>query len=249
VVGDEAQRFVSVLTGSGAGTIRLDVAADAEILDSDGFSMIDLPFVDGEAYDVRIESFGDVNTDYWAWQWIERLYDNGVTTGCSQDPLSFCPDEDVTRAEMAKFILAALHVTEEDYAPPELEEGDETGFEDVASDYWAAAWIKELLEEELTNGCAPGLYCPEDYVTRAEMAKFILSTLHMDEDDYAPPELVEGDETSFDDVAWDYWAATWIKQLAEEDLTDGCAPGLYCPEENVTRAEMAKFLVETFDLP
>jgi hypothetical protein len=71
----------------------------------------------------------------------------------------------------------------------------------------------------------------------------------MDEDDYAPPELVEGDETSFDDVAWDYWAATWIKQLAEEDLTDGCAPGLYCPEENVTRAEMAKFLVETFDLP
>ena len=258
VVGTGDQRFVSVQTGTGNGTMRLDVAPDAEILDDDGFPMIDLPYVDGEVYDVRIESFVDVDIMHWAWQWIEKLYDNGVTTGCGQDPLSFCPDADVTRAEMAKFILAAMHAADVDlYAPPELVDGDETGFEDVAWNYWAGAWIKVLSDEGLTNGCFQDndnvWYCPEDKVTRAEMAKFILSALHGDEPGYPLPALVEGDQTGFEDVTWDFWAAAWIKQLGDEDLTNGCnqqdGKVWYCPDLNVTRAEMAKFLVEAFNLP
>ena len=258
VVGAGDQRFVAVQTGTGKGTMRLDVAPDAEIFDDDGFPMIDLPYLAGEMYDVRIESFADVDTMHWAWQWIEKLFDNGVTTGCSQDPLAFCPDADVTRAEMAKFVLAAMHTADvTPYTPPELVEGDETGFEDVAWDYWAGSWIKALRDEGLTNGCIQDddkvWYCPEEKVTRAEMAKFILSALHGDEPGYPLPALIDGDQTGFEDVNWDFWAAAWIKQLGEEDLTNGCKQEdgkvWYCPNLNVTRAEMAKFLVEAFDLP
>jgi hypothetical protein len=46
-----------------------------------------------------------------------------------------------------------------------------------------------------------------------------------------------------------YWADKWIEQLAAENITGGCATGLYCPDDPVTRAQMAVFLVKTFGLP
>ena len=55
--------------------------------------------------------------------------------------------------------------------------------------------------------------------------------------------------TSFADVPVDYWSAAWIKQLAAEDITGGCGNGNYCPEQVVTRAQMAVFLTRTFSLP
>ncbi|HNC10088.1 MAG TPA: S-layer homology domain-containing protein, partial [Anaerolineales bacterium] len=58
-----------------------------------------------------------------------------------------------------------------------------------------------------------------------------------------------GASTGFTDVATDYWAASWIKQLAAEAITGGCGAGIYCPESSVTRAQMAVFLVKTFALP
>jgi hypothetical protein len=56
-------------------------------------------------------------------------------------------------------------------------------------------------------------------------------------------------DTGFGDVAVDHWAASWIKHLAAEGITGGCGNGNYCPEEPVTRAQIAIFLVRTFNLP
>jgi hypothetical protein len=51
------------------------------------------------------------------------------------------------------------------------------------------------------------------------------------------------------DVPESYWAASWIEQLANEGITGGCGNGNYCPDTSVTRAQMAVFLVRTFNLP
>jgi hypothetical protein len=64
---------------------------------------------------------------------------------------------------------------------------------------------------------------------------------------YAPPGLRSG--TGFGDVSASHWAAAWIKQLVAEGITAGCGSGNYCPEQPVTRAQMAVFLVRTFGLP
>ena len=40
----------------------------------------------------------------------EALYRVGVTIGCATDPLRYCPDRTVTRAQMASFIIRALNV-------------------------------------------------------------------------------------------------------------------------------------------
>jgi hypothetical protein len=64
---------------------------------------------------------------------------------------------------------------------------------------------------------------------------------------YTPPAIGEG--SGFDDVPVDYWAGAFIKQLVAEGITVGCGGGNYCPEQPVTRAQMAVFLVRTFSLP
>jgi hypothetical protein len=188
-----------------------------------------------------VVTFADVPASYWAYSYIERLYSAGITVGCGTSPLIYCPNNTVTRAEMAVFLLRSIHGS--GYTPPLV--GTSTGFSDVPITHWAAAWIKQLYAEGVTAGCGPGIYCPNASVTRAEMAIFLLRGEHGST--YAPPDV--GVSTDFNDVAPTDFAAAWIKQLAAESITLGCGPSLYCPSATATRAEMAAFLVRTFSLP
>jgi len=77
------------------------------------------------------------------------------------------------------------------------------------------------------------------------MAVFLLKSKYGSS--YSPPAV--GASTGFDDVPTTHWAAPWIKQLAAEGITGGCGGGNYCPNNPVTRAQMAVFLVKTFNLP
>ena len=187
-------------------------------------------------------TFADVPTDQWYYSWVERLYAAGITSGCSANPLLYCPDDSVTRAQMAKFIEKGIHGSA--YTPPA---GTGMVFVDVPLSYWAINWIEKFYADGITNGCvlSPLTYCPDNPVTRAEMAIFLLRARHGHA--YSPPAV--GGSTGFGDVSISYWDAAWIKQLAAEGITSGCGGGNYCPEDPVTRAQMAKFLVLTFNLP
>jgi len=185
--------------------------------------------------------FIDVPLSYWANSYIERLYNAGITGGCITSPLSYCPDSTVTRAQMAVFLLKGMHGSS--YTPPSV--GVNTGFSDVALDYWAVAWIKQLAAEGITSGCGGGNYCPDATVTRAQMAIFLLKAKNGSS--YTPPAV--GGSTGFSDVATSYWAAPFIKQLVADGITSGCGAGIYCPDAEVTRAQMAVFLVKAFNLP
>ncbi len=237
---------VTIDTGSGNGTIRLDIVDDDSIKDAfnnplGGIGDGNGDYISGETYTILKDiTFEDVSISYWAWQYIERLYVAGITGGCSISPLKYCPDDTVTRAQMAVFLERGLHTST--YNPPAA-----TGmmFTDVTSDYWAAKWIEALATDGLTSGCGSGNYCPDDPVTRDQMAVFLLKAKYGSS--YTPPAVESG--TSFNDVLTDYWAAAWIKQLAAEGITGGCGTNVYCPGSPVTRAQMAVFLVRTFDLP
>ena len=183
--------------------------------------------------------FSDVPLDYWASTFIERLYNAGITGGCSLVPLMYCPETNVNRAQMAVFLLRGEHGSA--YIPPAV--GTGTGFTDVPADYWAAAWIKQLALEGITSGCGPSLYCPETSVTRDQMAVFLLRAEHGAF--YTPPPATG----VFTDVPTTHWAASWIEQLAAEGITGGCGADTYCPSTPVTRAQMAVFLVRAFNLP
>lgn len=184
-------------------------------------------------------TFADVPATHWAWAFIESLYQAGVTGGCAATPLLYCPTKNVTRAEMAVFILRAEHGNT--YSPP-----DASGsvFDDVPAGYWAADWIEQLYTEGVTGGCGNGNYCPAKIVTRAEMAVFLLRGKYGEL--YTPP---AASGSVFNDISADFWAAPWIERLYAEGVTGGCEGGNYCPGDYVNRAQMAVFLVRTFNLP
>ena len=183
--------------------------------------------------------FGDVPASYWAGSFIERLYNAGITGGCSTVPLNYCPEAAVTRAQMAIFILRGVHGST--YTPPKA---TGTVFSDVPLGSFADAWIEQLALEGITTGCGSGTYCPNQTVTRAQMAVFLLRGMHGST--YTPPKATG---TVFSDVPFGAFADAWIEQLALEGITTGCGSGKYCPDNSVKRADMAVFLVRTFNLP
>lgn len=53
-------------------------------------------------------TFSDVSTEHWAFPFVEALAASGITAGCSEDPPLYCPDDPITRAQMAIYLSAAL---------------------------------------------------------------------------------------------------------------------------------------------
>lgn len=193
-------------------------------------------------WSVKIDAapFDDVGFGSWAYDYISRLVSAGVTKGCGESPSIFCPNQNVTRDQMAVFLLRAMHGGT--YQPPAA-----SGvFSDVPTSHWAAGWVERLREEGITTGCAnnPLQYCPGSPVTRDQMAVFLLRAKHGAS--YQPPAATG----MFADVPTGYWAAAWIEQLAREGVTSGCSssPKNYCPGSQVTRDQMAAFLVRAFQL-
>jgi glucose/arabinose dehydrogenase len=184
-------------------------------------------------------TFLDVPTTHFAYLYIQAVYNAGVTAGCGTR--NFCPDASTTRAQMAVFLLKASQGAA--YTPQAC---TGTVFNDVFCTGGAFdPWIEDLAGRGITGGCGGGAYCPTAAVNRAQMAVFLLKTSQ------APgymPLACTG--TVFNDVFCTGGAFDpWIEDLAVRSITAGCGGGAYCPGSPVTRAQMAVFLTNMFNLP
>jgi uncharacterized repeat protein (TIGR01451 family) len=186
--------------------------------------------------------FQDVFPTHWAYDYIEAIFNAGLTHGYPDG--TFRPDNPVARAEIAVFLERGMRGS--GFSPPPA---SGIVFDDVPEGHWGAAWIEQLVTDGITGGCStnPPLYCPGGMVTRAQMAIFLERAMHWPAA-YTPP---PASGTVFNDVPIDHWAAAWIEQLASDGITGGCSasPPLYCPDNPVTRAQMAVFLVRAFNIP
>ena len=142
----------------------------------------------------------------------------GITTGCA--PMRFCPTGNVTREQMASFLVRALDLpsTATDYFSDDETSSHETN-------------INRLAAAGITTGCAVGKFCPIGNVTRAEMASFLVRALNLPS---TATDYFSDDETSSHE--------TNINRLAAAGITTGCAVGKFCPSGLVTREQMAAFL-------
>ena len=168
---------------------------------------------------------------------IVILANNGITSGCGGG--DYRPGAEVTRAQMAVFLLRAEHGAF--YVPPS---GCSGYFLDVPCADPFAVWIEGLYLEGVTSGCGGGNYCPGSPISRAQTAVFLLKTL------LGPTYVAPVVDPIFDDVPQGAFAANWIDQLWMRGISGGCSasPLLYCPANSVSRGQMAAFLVRTFGL-
>jgi hypothetical protein len=105
--------------------------------------------------------------------------------------------------------------------------------------------IETIVHDGITAGCntkRPPWFCPKAFVTRAQMAVFLLRS--KEGGSYTPPPV--GTPT-FADVPASSPYAPWIEELADRGVTAGCAsnPRRYCPGDPLTREQMAIFLLRT----
>ncbi len=181
--------------------------------------------------------FTDINPGGTHTASINALAAAGITTGCATNPARYCPDEPVTRAQLATFLTRALKLP--------LFPEQPTGFTDINPGGTHTASINALAAAGITTGCAtnPARYCPDEPVTRAQLATFLTRALKLP--------LFPEQPTGFTDINPGGTHTASINALAAAGITTGCAtnPARYCPDEPVTRAQLATFLTRALKLP
>ncbi|MGH8916022.1 MAG: SpoIID/LytB domain-containing protein [Acidimicrobiia bacterium] len=154
---------------------------------------------------------------------ITWLAQEEITLGCNPPAnTNYCPNDAVTRGEMAVFISRALGLP----APTA------DHFTDDAGRFYEGA-ANRLFEAGITVGCGPDRYCGERSLPRGEMAAFLarILDLPLTETDY----FVDDEGSMFEGA---------INKIAEAQITVGCNPpnnDEFCPVDDVTRGQMAAF--------
>ena len=151
-----------VLDGTGCGDGRLCPRAPLQRWE---MAVWLVRILDGTDLDPADASrFDDIDADTWWAAHVERLIDLGITEGCAVEPLRYCPDEPVTRDQMASFLKRAFRIAD----------AESGGFVDTRGNTHEAS-IDDLYAVEITEGCAtePLRYCPADDVTRAQTASLL----------------------------------------------------------------------------
>ena len=149
-------------------------------------------------------------------------FTEGIASGCTTT--RFCPNDAVSREQMAAFLHRAANFpsTSADFFT-----------DDGASSFEAS--INRVAAAEVASGCTATRYCPTRSVTRAEMATFLDRVL-----DLAPTtnDYFGDDDGSIHEDA--------INRLARAGIVSGCTSSRYCPDHDLTRAEMAALLRRAF---
>ena len=152
------------------------------------------------------------------------LAQQGITVGC--DSHRYCPDEPVTRGQMAAFLHRALDLPAAQHDP--FDDDNDSHFQDA---------INRLAQSGITVGCGTRRYCPDEPVTRGQMAAFLHRALDLPAAQHDP--FDDDNDSRFQDA---------INRLAQQGITTGCGTRRYCPDEPVTRGQMAAFLHRAEDL-
>ena len=100
----------------------------------------------------------------WYAPHVERLAELEITVGCSEDPLKFCPDVMLRKAQVASWIARAF----------DLDSASSQGFVDAVGSVHEAN-INVAVAAGVMEGCStdPKNFCLDDTVTRGEMASYV----------------------------------------------------------------------------
>ncbi len=103
--------------------------------------------------------------------------------------------------------------------------------------------IERIAAAGITRGCNPPTndrFCPSDYVTRGQMAAFLVRALGLS--GAGSVDFVDDDGSTFESD---------IEKMAAAGITQGCNPptnNRFCPDDRVTRGVMAAFLARALHL-
>src|SRR5208283_2759932 len=237
--------------------------------------------------------FSDVPSTSPYVSYIEAIYNNGITIVCGSGGDYECPGlaatiDYVTRDQMAAFLVRATQVAAGqstqtftctglgvDVAGAPVPCANTTPyFHDASATSPYFTYIQKLYELGITTGCGtgdvyecPGLAATIDYVTRDQMAAFLVRATQVAAGQSTTsftctglgvgvsgaPVPCANTTPYFHDVLTTSPYFTYIQKLYELGITTGCGtgdvyecPGLAATIDYVTRDQMAAFISRAF---
>lgn len=192
-------------------------------------------------------TFTDVPFTHPRWAYIEALWDGGYTSGCSSNPLKFCPDQTMSRAESAVFMLRG------NFGPTYVAPAGP--WDRFADDWtpgpWAEKWAEGMWNEGMTAGCStdPLKFCPWDLFPRVQGA---VIGLRMEYGmSYVPPNATGKVFADMTDV--NYWGTKWAEQAYLDGLLPACGTQggkpKFCPDDLLDRSWSAYLIGKAKNLP
>jgi len=167
---------------------------------------------------VQARSFGDVNSDHWAYQHISSLANDGIING--RDDGNFDLYATITRAEFFTIVNNSFGFTEE----------ADVHFPDVNADAWYASQVKRAVAAGYIQGFEDGTLRPGNNVTRAEVAIILNNLLNLPGVNYSG--FADVDEIPD-------WAEDSIRAITAAGVLSTFADGTFRPTTDITRVDSA----------
>lgn len=178
------------------------------------------------------KTFSDVNADHANFNAINYLSAKGIIKGYTDS--TFKPDQQITRAELTKMILAGKNFPIKNYQT--------NCFPDVGYLEWYSDYICAAKEANFIKGYDDMTFRPEQFINKVEALKIIAKIYGW---------KIEFEETpgAFSDTPYDAWYIDYVLYGIEKKLFQGfddeninLSEYQFNPGEFITRAEVAEIL-------
>ena len=165
--------------------------------------------------------FTDIR-NHWAKEQIEYGYRCRWFSGISEN--SFAPDHSITRAE---FVTMLGH-----FAKADIEQYQKTSFADVKSADWFSQYIEWAYAKGYVTGKGQLKFDPDGFLTREEAAVILCKFTQNGAPTGKAADFADGDAIS-------PWAKSSVDAVSAARFMKGDQNGRFCPQNRITRAEIA----------
>ncbi|MBU5668688.1 S-layer homology domain-containing protein [Peptoniphilus sp. MSJ-1] len=190
-----------------------------------------IPKTENVVTENKTEEKVDSTKDYanhWAEEYIQKVLDKNLMD--LQDG-KFNPNKQSTRIELVKALARIQGVNPKDY--------NEKIFEDVEAGTEDGGYIAWANKNKFIFGYEDGEFKKDREITREEVAAILnryVENLNVDRKEFKDIEFKDADEISD-------WAKDEVKKAVNRGLFEGRDDGTFDGKANITRAEIAKIVV------
>ena len=169
----------------------------------------------------------------WYSDYVQKLADEKIIDTTE----NFRPDDPINRAELVKMVMLATNGMA-DYENPGV-----PTFADVPEDAWYFDYVEQAVQKGIVTGYSDadgnltGMFGPGDAVSRAEATKILVKAFNLPETLTPVP--------SFTDVEQNDWFYKYVLTAYNQSVIDGYGNGYFGPADRVTRAQIAKMIVNS----
>ncbi|WHH57766.1 S-layer homology domain-containing protein [Petroclostridium sp. X23] len=181
--------------------------------------------------------FADVE-NHWAKDAVNFLLQEGIISG--ETDTEFKPDEKITRARFAQFLVDALGI--------KSKKNGTVSFADVPAGAWYHDVVITASEEGLIMGCGENRFAPDENITREQMAVMISRILEKKEAAAIQENTVEqiiGKFVDRQDIS--SWARHGTALTINCGIMKGAGEGAFAPKGAITRAEAAVIILRLYN--